>query len=227
MKDRFSLNIQSPCSENYNHFRPTNNGGFCDSCVKEVIDFTNMNSEEISNYFLTKNSKNTCGRFNSQQLASSFIKPQKNKRLGMFSGIGLLLLSFFSVTSVEAQQTDNTAESQPDNSNIETIKDKNHITIKGTVVSGEDGLPLPGASVVLQGSTIGVQTDFDGNFKFPQALKKGDVLIVSYVGTESQKIIIENRHSASNIELTIDLKMSPCIIMGKVAVKEIYKSKKN
>ena len=36
-------------------------------------------------------------------------------------------------------------------------------TISG-VVSDNDGLPLPGATVLIQGTTTGVTTDFDGNF---------------------------------------------------------------
>ena len=36
-------------------------------------------------------------------------------------------------------------------------------TVTG-VVSDPDGLPLPGATVVVDGTTIGVTTDFDGNY---------------------------------------------------------------
>ena len=36
-------------------------------------------------------------------------------------------------------------------------------TITGTV-SGDDGAPIPGASIVLKGTTIGVVTDMDGKF---------------------------------------------------------------
>ena len=36
-------------------------------------------------------------------------------------------------------------------------------TISGTVSDG-DGIPLPGATVIVQGTTNGVSTDFDGNY---------------------------------------------------------------
>ena len=36
-------------------------------------------------------------------------------------------------------------------------------TISGTV-NDENGAPLPGATVVVDGTTRGVTTDFDGNF---------------------------------------------------------------
>jgi hypothetical protein len=35
-------------------------------------------------------------------------------------------------------------------------------TISGTVTAASDGTPLPGVNVVLQGTTKGSQTDFDG-----------------------------------------------------------------
>lgn len=37
-------------------------------------------------------------------------------------------------------------------------------TVKGTVTSGEDGLPVVGASVLVKGTTIGTITDVDGRF---------------------------------------------------------------
>ena len=41
-------------------------------------------------------------------------------------------------------------------------------TVNGTV-SSEDG-PLPGATIVVQGTSAGTTTDFDGNFSFKRVL---------------------------------------------------------
>ncbi len=54
-------------------------------------------------------------------------------------------------------------------------------TISGTV-SDQSG-SLPGVSVLVKGTTKGVETDFDGNYKITS--KKGDVLIFSYLGFKS------------------------------------------
>ena len=227
MNNQLKLNIKTPCTENFNQFSPTPQGGFCGSCQKEVIDFTKMNSEDITTYFNNKQTKNTCGRFNTQQLKTPIISYKKNKYLSFVTGIGLTILSFFSVTSAEAQDLEKTTNTLKSDADIETTKDKENITVKGTVLTKDDGLPLPGASVILQGTAQGVQTDFDGNFEFPQKLKKGDVLIISYIGLESQKIVIENKKSASKIKLKVNMEMTSCVIMGKVAVKQIFKSNKN
>ncbi|MBV7270556.1 carboxypeptidase-like regulatory domain-containing protein [Winogradskyella luteola] len=226
MNTQFNLEIKKPCLENYDQFRPTEKGGFCDNCQKEVIDFTQMNNKEIVNYFKTRTTNNTCGRFNTQQLRTPFKSPQK-KYLNFFTGLGLTLLSFFSITPAEAQEQNQSTKKVKDSSSTEELKNKERITVKGTVVTEEDGLPLPGASVILQGTAHGIQTDFDGFFEFPKKLKKGDVLIISYVGLESQKVIIENKKSATNIELKVNMEYTSCVIMGEVAVKEIFKSKRN
>ncbi len=50
-----------------------------------------------------------------------------------------------------------------------------------------DGTPLPGASVVVKGSTIGATTDFDGNFSINAPVDS--TLVFSYVGFETQEIV--------------------------------------
>ncbi|MEO1486646.1 MAG: SusC/RagA family TonB-linked outer membrane protein [Bacteroidota bacterium] len=52
-------------------------------------------------------------------------------------------------------------------------------SITGTV-SDQSGLPLPGVSVVIVGTTTGTQTDFDGNYALTASV--GDVLRFSYLG---------------------------------------------
>ena len=61
-------------------------------------------------------------------------------------------------------------------------------TVKG-IVADQDG-PLIGATVVLKGTSVGVATDEKGEFTFPQQLKEGDVLVVSYLGYKKQEVTI-------------------------------------
>lgn len=59
MKQQLSISVKQPCSEDYNQFKPTACGGFCNSCDKEVIDFRRMNDQKLTAYFKT-NQENTC-----------------------------------------------------------------------------------------------------------------------------------------------------------------------
>ena len=219
MKNQFSLGIKTPCSENFNQFTPTNNGGFCGSCEKEVIDFTKMNAEDIITFFKNKSHKNTCGRFKNNQLKTYQNKPNKVKKASFLSSVGLACLALFSFGTTQAQENNNRANQS---SKVITTQNEANITVKGTVT--EASIPLPGASVILKDTSIGTQTDFDGNFEFPVKLKKGDVLLVSYIGYNAQKVVI-NEDSALQVELQINME-SNMILMGKVAVNKVYKSKK-
>ena len=60
-------------------------------------------------------------------------------------------------------------------------------TISG-LVSDEKGLPLPGATVLEQGTTNGVTSDFDGNFSIE--VNEGVTLQISFVGYETQSLAV-------------------------------------
>ena len=73
-------------------------------------------------------------------------------------------------------------------------------TITGTV-KDESGQPLPGATVLEKGTTNGTTTDISG--KFQLSASEDAVLIVSFVGYETQEILVNNR-SVIDIELNLD-----------------------
>lgn len=60
-------------------------------------------------------------------------------------------------------------------------------TVTGTVTD-DTGLPLPGVNVVISGSTVGTQTDFDGLYSIEAT--QVDVLSFSFVGFQSQDITV-------------------------------------
>lgn len=64
--------------------------------------------------------------------------------------------------------------------------------LTGQVVD-EKGEPLIGANVVKVGSTLGVITDFDGNFALQ--VKEGDVLNISSIGYITQQIKVDKKIS--------------------------------
>ena len=60
-------------------------------------------------------------------------------------------------------------------------------TISG-LITDEQGLPLPGATVLEQGTTNGVTSDFDGNFTIE--VNEGAILEISFVGYETQSLAV-------------------------------------
>jgi len=63
--------------------------------------------------------------------------------------------------------------------------------IKGTVISENDGLTLPGVNVIVKGSSRGVITDFNGNYSI--SASSNDILVFSFVGFKTQEIPVGNR----------------------------------
>ena len=57
--------------------------------------------------------------------------------------------------------------------------------LSGTV-TGADGVPIPGASVLVQGTNNGTTTDFDGNFTV--SVETNQSIEISYVGYVNQLI---------------------------------------
>lgn len=65
-------------------------------------------------------------------------------------------------------------------------------TITGTVTGQDDGLPVPGVSVVVNGTTTGTVTNFDGMYQLAVD-QDATVLVYSFVGMVSQEQSISNR----------------------------------
>ncbi|MBO9730928.1 MAG: TonB-dependent receptor [Chitinophaga sp.] len=66
-------------------------------------------------------------------------------------------------------------------------------TVTGRVYSAKDNTPLPGASVVIKGTTNGTATDADGNFKLSVNDPAATTLQIRFIGMESQEVPISTR----------------------------------
>ena len=80
--------------------------------------------------------------------------------------------------------------------------------ISGTV-SDENGVPLPGATVLVDGTSIGVSTDFDGNYSIDAS--QGDTLVYSFVGYTSQSVVVGTSASV-NVSLEPDNALDEVVV---------------
>ena len=62
--------------------------------------------------------------------------------------------------------------------------------VTGTVISQEDGEPIIGASVVVQGSKTGVVTDMNGQFSL--SVPEGKKIVISYIGMKTETVNAQN-----------------------------------
>ncbi len=75
-------------------------------------------------------------------------------------------------------------------SSIMMVAQDNYL-LTGKVASAADQMPILGANIVIEGTSTGTSTDFDGNYQIE--VKTGDVVKFSYLGYISQSITITNQ----------------------------------
>ncbi|HYW96135.1 MAG TPA: SusC/RagA family TonB-linked outer membrane protein, partial [Bacteroidales bacterium] len=71
--------------------------------------------------------------------------------------------------------------------------------VTGSVTSAADQTPIPGVTIYIKGETTGTITDASGRYSLQ--VKKGDVLVFSFVGMETKEIPFTGQ-STINVELT-------------------------
>lgn len=96
----------------------------------------------------------------------------------------------------------------PTNTLVNVDSSKN--TISG-VVSDENGLPLPSATINIKGQSTGVITDFEGNYAINANL--GDVLEFSYVGYGTTEVVVGNLNTINSV-LQLDNSLDEVIVIG-------------
>lgn len=130
----------------------------------------------------------------------------KKERLKLVSA--MLLLSGFSTGYVQAAPHAAAVE-------MHSVQQDNACT--GVVVD-QNGETVIGASVVVKGTTNGTITGLDGDFSIPN-VKKGDVIVVSYVGYMNSEIIWEGK--PLKIALKEDSKtLDEVVVVGYATVKK-------
>ena len=85
------------------------------------------------------------------------------------------------------------------------------ISIKGTVFD-DVGMPLPGANVIVKGTSSGTQTNFDGNYKIKTSI--GDTLVFSYVGFETQEHEIKQNNTVINMIMPAGAALQEVVVTG-------------
>ncbi|RVU01238.1 TonB-dependent receptor [Mucilaginibacter limnophilus] len=105
--------------------------------------------------------------------------------------LSILLLGLFAVSAAKAQSK----------------------TVSGTVTGKTDGLPLPGVSVTVKGTTAGTQTDANGHYNLAVPAETS-VLVFSYLGYQSTEIPVAGQ-TTINATLTDDTRqLAEVVVTG-------------
>ena len=229
-----SVQIATPCLEQWADMKLSEGGRFCGNCQKAVVDFTAMTDEEMIQA-MSQQKGSACGRFRAEQLNrplrtySYSTAPHAQRRL-----FGLLTASLLGWHTTQAQvgahdiggdtSSVQTAESQAkDQSSSNTLSaatpiDSSRI-ITGRVISEQDGANLSGVAISIKGTSAGVNSDATGNFRLvipAEYTPELVVLSVSSVGYVSHEVSVKlNKHSPLSIALHEDaMALNEVIVVG-------------
>ncbi len=88
-------------------------------------------------------------------------------------------------------------------------------TVTGVVID-DSGLPLPGATVLVKGSSKGASSDFDGRYKINA--KQGDVLVYSFIGYLTQEIPVGSSNTI-NVTMQEDTESLDEVVVTAFGIK--------
>lgn len=94
-----------------------------------------------------------------------------------------------------------------------------NIDVSGTVTD-EDGEPLIGVNIQVKGSNKGTSTDFDGNF-YLEDLDENAVLVVSYIGYQTQEIAVQGSSNLEIIMLSDSQLLDEVVVVGYGTQKKV------
>lgn len=240
MPEAIQLQIPEPCHENWQTMSPKEQGRFCGSCQKMVVDFSIMSDKEILNYISSANT-HLCGRFSNDQLNRE-IKAAENKRRFSWAYVWNVLLATFLVTESYAQgepvmkkkpvttKKPVLPNALPTMGTVAVVEPVNLMLkkdISGVVLNGNNQ-PLSSVSIFIKGTTIGTASDSAGNFHLQIDNVDSVALVISYVGFVSKTILLNNSTNWQQVKVVMnesyeELSSGVIVVGYKVPKKEKVK----
>ncbi len=186
---KLQLSIPEPCHENWHGMTPTDKGRFCQSCSKEVIDFSMMTDTEVLNYFSQLSHEKVCGRTMPSQLDREIVYPKEPKKrlFWHWNYIAMFFMFFVKSNETKAQgQLKTHTEQSPvkPGGTADEIQVTGQAYAAGRVITGrvvdEDGNPVSFATIKVKGAATAFSADAAG--KYSVRVQSVDVLLISAAG---------------------------------------------
>lgn len=95
---------------------------------------------------------------------------------------------------------------------FQSAKAQNEITVTGTVTGAEDGMLLPGVSVIEKGTSNGTATDFDGNYTISVA--SDAVLVFSYIGFTTKEVSVGGKTAIDVVMNSDTQQLDEVVVIG-------------
>lgn len=227
MNKHLEISIPKSCTENWASMSQVAGGSYCSSCQKKVTDFTDFNKKEIQEWFELHQNEKICGRFLRSQLVG---QSEYSTKVGVWAilrtkilAASVLIFPFTlkassnSLTQKQATEVAPVSERTPHSqvSEKQTLPADSIKTIKGIVLDKATKEILPGAVVMIKGTTIKSFSDDKGNFQINWSKDISPVLVISCLGYQTFEQEVRN---ASDKPITIMLTEDMSAVLGEICI---------
>lgn len=229
MSKAIYIQIPKPCHENWHNMTSKEQGRYCGSCEKVVVDFTVMSDKEMLDHISKAAGQSVCGRFANDQLNRKVEAPANKRRFSLAYVWNLLLASvlFFESCNDTTTTTGVVLCEKPvvqkgeveDTAKVEVGVNNDPIPImipeiKGKILEEGSGLPVAGAVVRIVGSKQKAITDSKGRFSLTSDNNNTVILEVSAQHFYTKTIQLNNKSDWAHVNVMINEK---AFIMGEIA----------
>jgi len=220
MRKEMYIQVPEPCHEDWNAMTPVEQGRYCQSCCKEVVDFSVMSDLQVME-FLSKPRGRTCGNFAQDQLNRIITAPASPPKRKFWVVMFSFLLPLFAIKGkaqfrkVSSSQQKNITDPSPATLRGDTVVNASATAIKGKVTD-KNGQPIPGVAITIKGSSTPAYTNKKGEYIcYAQAT---DTLVASCGGYINSEIILNESSTLNPVNFT--LQFSKTFTLGKIAFRE-------
>ncbi|QSW90329.1 hypothetical protein J0383_05805 [Flavobacterium endoglycinae] len=242
MRKKFTLEITSPCSENFDKMIPNSNGSFCNSCMKNVIDLSQKTNSEVAKFISENKDKNICARLKTVQLEEEFQYNETSKINTLkYAAVAASILLVSNVSGQEKEpikteinnpkpidyRVGRVAFSQTENQEISII-------IKGKLLNAKTNRPFdlnnfPNLMLTINDSESTIKMSSSGDFLIPvKVLKDSKTLSITITANDyylSKTIPFDVKSVKKSILsqniVIAEEELSKVVIMGGLGVNYI------
>ena len=200
------LQLTKPCTERWDKMTPTQQGAYCSSCNKQVIDLTAKTENEIYE-LVTQHNGEMCARLTKQQLNTPIRKSELVNGWFNWRAIAASLGALLAFEKTKAATTGDsitvaaydhtrTNKTEPDTTPVKPN------TITGIVVDSETNEPLKYATVFIKDLHISTVTDSNGVFTIENAsLYKDQTLQIRHLTHVDVEVAVNEFIPGSKIRM--------------------------
>ncbi len=219
MKKKFSLEIKTPCHENFNNMIPNANGSFCNSCAKNVIDLSTKTNSEVAKFITESKDKNICARLNVSQLEQTFeyeTHPKNNNfKYAVAVAASILLTSNIVAQESQAPKTEQVPIPIRMVGKIAVHQNKMvAITIKGKILDSKTKKPIsetqyPNLSFFAYGATKSVKINpKTGEYAIELLVNENAKTLIIYISNEdfrySKKVPLNTKEKTKTLNILVN-----------------------